>query len=129
MDVPSDMMSMLAKTIEIAGEEMDEGEVTALAEIMQALCLDLTDIQKRYFVIFSETGEATFALADPGVESMLVITTTAETFHKMAVGESNPAMEFALRKVKMTGVPLTKLTKVGGPLIDRLFKCYCAALQ
>jgi hypothetical protein len=30
--------------------------------------------------------------------------------------------------VKMAGVPVTRLAKVGGPLIDTLFRCYCEAI-
>jgi hypothetical protein len=30
--------------------------------------------------------------------------------------------------IAFTGVPVTRLAKVGGPLIDTLFRCYCEAI-
>lgn len=130
-DVPEkdDMTAALDKTISLAGQELGSVEAVKLSEVMTAMCLSLTDIEMRYYVTFSQAGEVQFQLDDPGTEPMLTITTSADVFHRMAFGEANPAMEFAMRRVKMAGVPVTRLTKVGGPLIDTLFNCYRQAME
>lgn len=122
------MALALEKTIELAEAKLGSEEVVKLSGVMRSLCLNLTDIETRCYVIFEETGAADFSLEDPAVAPMLTITTTSATFHAMAMGETNPAKEFALRKVKMSGVPLPRLTKVGANLIDALFGCYREAL-
>ncbi|MHB8894881.1 MAG: SCP2 sterol-binding domain-containing protein [Candidatus Geothermincolia bacterium] len=122
------MTDVLQRTVERAESELGAEEGARLAEVMRALCLDLTDLEARYYVIFNEDGGARFSVEDPQVDPMLTIATTAVVFHKMAVGESNPALEFAMRKVKMSGVPMPKLVKVGGNLIDTLFSCYRACV-
>jgi len=122
------MTQALARTVEKARGKLGEEEGAKLAAVMRALCLDLTDIGAKYYVVFDESGAAGFSTEDPGTSQMLTITTTAVVFHKMATGESNPAMEFAMRKVKMSGVPVPKLARVGGNLIDTLFECYRSSI-
>jgi hypothetical protein len=126
---PDEMTAVLRKTIDLAGERLGADEVAGLAQVMGSLCLQLKDLDTCYFVTFDESGSAGFSLEDPGAPPMLTISTTSEVFHKMALGESNTALEFAMRKVKMTGVPLPRLAKVGGTLIDTLFQCYDSAVQ
>lgn len=118
------MTATLAETVEKAEKKLGKEQGARLAEVMRSLCLDLTDIEAQYFVVFEQDGSAGFSTRDPGLEPMLTITTTAAVFHSMALGKSNPAVELAMRKVKMSGVPMTRLAKVGGPLIDTLFSCY-----
>jgi putative sterol carrier protein len=118
------MTETLKNTIDLAEKNLGTEEVVKLSAVMQALCLNLTDIETRYYVTFGTSGAAEFSLEDPAAEPMLTITTTAAVFHRMAMGESNPAVEFAMRKVKMSGVPMPKLARVGGNLIDTLFQCY-----
>jgi hypothetical protein len=129
-DVPGaeEMAGVLEKAVGLAEGELGSEEVVKLAGVMKALCLDLTDIGARYFVLFDDSGSAAFSTEDPAAAPMLTITTTSEVFHKMASGAGNPAMEFAMRRVKMAGVPMPKLAKVGPNLIDTLFKCYMQAL-
>lgn len=124
-----EMTQALASMVEKAQDELGPEEAVNLSQVMKALCLDLTDIGSRYFVVFDEEGGTSFSTEEPNATPMLTITTTSVVFHNMAIGESNPAMEFALRKVKMSGVPLTRLTKVGGHLVDTLFSCYKASVQ
>ena len=121
------MTARLEKTVALARDELSGDDVAALAEVMKAMCLSLTDIDARFYVIFTE-ADASFAVEDPGLEPMLTITSTAAVFDRMAMGEANPAIELAMRKVKMGGVPVTRLAKVGGNLIDTLFKCYREAV-
>jgi len=123
------MIERLEKTVELAGAQLGPGDVAELAAVMKAMCLALTDIDARCYVVFRGSGEADFTMEDPALEPTLTITTTAGVFDRMATGEANPAMELAMRKVKMTGVPVTRLAKVGGNLIDTLFKCYREALS
>ncbi len=118
------MTARLQKTVGLARDELGSDEVAALAEVMKAMCLALTDIDARFYVVFAGEGSAGFALQDPGLEPMLTITTTAVVFDRMAMGDANPAVELAMRKVKMGGVPVTRLARVGANLIDTLFKCY-----
>jgi putative sterol carrier protein len=129
-DVPGkdEMGKVLEKTVTLAGENLGADEVTRLTGVMKALCLELSDIEAKYYVLFDESGSAAFSTDDPAATPMLTIKTTTTVFHKMATGESNPAMEFALRKVKMSGVPMPKLAKVGPNLIDTLFQCYSESL-
>lgn len=119
-----EMSGVLEKTIELAEKRLGTEKVKRLAEVMSCFCLELKDIDGRYYVAFDPAGETAFSLEDPGTLPMLIISTTSETFHNMATGASNPAVEFAKRKVKMAGVPIPKLGKVGGNLIDSLFLCY-----
>jgi len=122
-----EMTARLQKTVGLAQGELSGDDVAALAAVMKAMCLSLTDIDARFYVVFDDSAGASFAVDDPGLEPMLTITTTAEVFDRMALGNSNPAVELAMRKVKMGGVPVTRLAKVGGNLIDTLFQCYCQA--
>lgn len=122
------MAPVLEKTVELAGQTLGREQAAGLSEVMSALCLSLTDIEERYYVTFTPGGDVGFTLEDPAAEPTLTITTTARVFHAMAVGEANPAMEFAMRRVKMAGVPASRLAKVGGTLIDTLFSCYRDAL-
>jgi len=95
------MTARLQKTVGLARDELSQDEVAALAEVMKAMCLALTDIDARFYVVFAREGGAGFALEDPGVAPMLTITTTAVVFDRMAMGDANPAVELAMRKVKM----------------------------
>ncbi len=122
------MTEVLRKTVELAAVELGDSEVRKLAGVMRALCLDLSDIEARYYVVFDESGGVDFSTSDPCASPVLTITTSAEVFHGMAMGESNPAREFALRKVKLSGVAVTGLAQVGGNLIDTLFACYRASV-
>jgi putative sterol carrier protein len=129
-EVPAreEMSGVLESTIELAEDRLGKDEVRKLSEVMSSFCLELKDIDSCYYVTFDPAGETSFSLEDPGGLPMLTISTTSETFHKMATGAANPAVEFAMRKVKISGVPVPKLTKVGGNLIDSLFQCYRTAL-
>lgn len=124
-----EMTARLQETVGLAQSELSQDEVAALAAVMKAMCLSLTDIDARFYVVFADSAGASFALDDPGCEPMLTITTTAQVFDRMAMGEANPAVELAMRKVKMGGVPVTRLAKVGGNLIDTLFRCYREACR
>lgn len=118
------MTQVLERAVLMAREKMGSEAAAGLAEVLRVLCLDLSDLETRYFVVFEPDGGTGFATADPVLEPMLTIATTAAVFHDMAIGKSNPAIELARRRVKMSGVPVARLAKVGGPLIDTLFSCY-----
>jgi putative sterol carrier protein len=125
-DVPTadEMPEVLEKTIESAAAALGPEEVTRLSGVMKALCLKLNDTECSYYVTFMPDGTGGFGVEDPGVTPMLTISTTTETFHNMCTGVTDPARAFALRKVKMSGVPLMSLSRVGGNLLDALFKSY-----
>lgn len=125
-DLPASeqMDGIVRGTIELAAVKLGPEEVAKLAEVMSAFCLDLTDLDRRYYVAFSPDGSARFAEDAADREPMLTITTTTPVLHAMACGETEPAKAFAMRKVKLAGVPLMKLARVAGDLIDVLFECY-----
>lgn len=122
------MPAIMIKMTELAGEELDSGAVVKIAEVINALCLDLTDMELRYYLRFGADGEVELMTEDPGLQPTLTITTTSETLHNMAIGVTNPAKAFAMRKVKISGVPTMKLGIIGGDIIDMLFRCYREAL-
>lgn len=119
-----EMPQVLDKTIKRAEAVLGAEEVAKLSGVMKALCLKLTDYEESYYLGFRDDGTTLLWEADPGLTPMLIITTTSETFHGMCTGETDPARAFALRRVKMAGVPLMSLSRVGGNLLDALFKCY-----
>lgn len=128
-EVPSieEMPKVLKETVEKAEAELDAGEIVKLAGVMRALCLELTDIGLKYFISFGLDGKSEASEESPGLEPMLSITTNSETLHNMATGVTEPARAFAMRKVKLAGVPLVKLMAAGN-LLDVIFRCYREAV-
>lgn len=124
--VPSneEIPGVLRKTIEKAAVELGPDEVIKLSGVMKALCLKLNDTESYYYVKFNDDGTVDFTTDDPELAPTLTISTTAETFHNMCTGQTDPAKAFALRKVKVSGVSLMSLGRVGGNLLDVLFRSY-----
>jgi len=125
MGVPTqhEMNDVLRKTIVNAEQELGSEEVVKLSQVMRALCIELTDFDSFYYVSFRPEGKAEFTIESPGLEPILRIATTSETLHNMCTGTMDPAKAFAMRKVKLSGIPLMKM-RVGANLLDALFRCY-----
>lgn len=125
-EVPTreEMAGVLRESIEKAVAELGIDEVVKLSGVMKALCLQLNDTGSCYYVRFNADGTADFSVEDPELVPVLTISTTSETFHDMCTGRMDPAKAFAFRKVKISGVPLMSLGRIGGNLLDALFRSY-----
>jgi len=117
------MGEVVVKLLEQVQKDLGAEAIGKNSRVADVLLMVFEDLGQKYYFGLSPEGNINFTGSEITGRKTLEITTTLVTFHQMAMGELNPMIAWAKRKVKFKGVPMLELRGFDD-FVAALFSCY-----
>jgi putative sterol carrier protein len=102
---------VMEKTFGFVGDLTPKEGLAALSDVVETICFEFPDYEKKYFLTVNSEGELTRS-TEPPKKVDCTITMNSDTLHSLMTGKTSETSAYMSGKLKVKGISPLKLQKI-----------------